>query len=226
MQRSYGPVRTIRKKRKLAFRSAQPKRRVYRGRKGGNGELKFHDVPMDDAIVAANGSILKDSVVLIAQGVTESERIGRKCTVQSINWRYALGLVAETGAGFQDADTLRVILYWDKQTNGAVATVTGILETDDYQSFRNLSNAGRFVILQDKTYAVNPRAASGDGTANDMPATIMNYTFYKSCNIPIEFDSVNGVLTELRSNNIGVLLLSKKGLCSFESNLRIRFSDG
>ncbi len=204
-----------------------PKRRVlYRGRKGGNGELKFHDVPMDDAVIAANGSILKDSVVLIAQGVTESERIGRKCVVESINWRYAVGLVSEVGAGAQDADTVRVILYWDKQTNGAVATVTGILETDDYQSFRNLANGGRFTILMDKTLSFNPRAGAGDGAANDWPATIMNYTFYKKCNIPIEYDSVNGVLTELRSNNLGVLLLSKKGLCSFESNLRIRFSDG
>ena len=52
-----------------------------------NGEMKFHDVDLDDAVIAA-GANATASINLIAQGVTESTRVGRKCTITAINWRY------------------------------------------------------------------------------------------------------------------------------------------
>ncbi len=188
------------------------------------GELKFHDLDIDDATIASNGTIAQVSCNLIAQGVTEVQRIGRKCILRSVNWRFNIRLpeVASTSA---TADTVRVMLYLDKQANGATAAVTDILESDNYQSFNNLANKSRFRTLMDRTYEINQEAGSGDGTANDGHRFNMNDSLYKKVNVPVEFDAGTGAITEIRSNNIGVLLLSKNGLCVFESKMRVRFSD-
>lgn len=193
----------------------------------GSPELKFHDIDIDDAAIATNGTIAEDSCNGIAQGVTESQRVGRKCVIRSINWRWTIRKPSITSVGF-GSDCVRVILYLDKQCNGATASVTDILESDDYQSFNNLANKGRFKILMDRSYNVNSPGAAGDGVANDLVSVEMNDSFYKKCNIPLEFDSTTGAITEVRSNNLGVLLLSRDGTnttVSFASKMRLRFSD-
>ncbi len=195
---------------------------------GRSAELKFHDVDLDDAAISIAGTITP-SVNLIAQGVTESTRVGRKCVIRSFNWHYTVSLgEKQDDATPPDSDTIRVILYLDKQCNGATATTTGILESDDFQSFRNLANSGRFVILMDRSHDVDRKTLTSTQNADtfDAASVRVGRSFYKKCNIPLEFDSTTGAITEIRSNNIGVLLLSVKNGASFESKIRIRFSDG
>ncbi len=199
----------------------------YYGRySGAGGELKFFDVEVDDAVVAGAGVIqtATGSINVIAQGVTEKTRIGRKCVIKSILWRYNLELLASADVGA--SETVRCIVYLDKQCNGAIATVTGILESTNYQSFNNLANSGRFRILYDRVHALNPTAAAGNGTANDVPSFEMNASFYKKVNIPIEFDSTTGAITEMRSNNLCIMTVTRVGdLCKLDSKVRLRFSD-
>ena len=189
----------------------------------GRGELKFHDVDLNDAVVAAAGGIT-NSVNLIAQGTTESTRIGRKATIRSINWRFNMILPISTAAA-DTADTLRVIMYLDKQCNGATAAITDILESADFQSFNNLANKSRFRTLMDRTYDFVAEAGGGDGTTEDYGQDLQNDSFFKKVNIPIEYDSTAGAITEIRSNNIGVLLITQAGNIAFGSKIRLRFSD-
>ncbi len=200
-----------------------------RGRRVNGGELKFHDVDLDDAIVASTGTITP-TINIIAQGVTESTRIGRKCVIKKIQWRYDIDLPLEQDkADIGQGDIVRVILYLDKQTNGAAAAVTDILETANYQAFRNLNNVSRFRILIDKTHSINRRVAAPDGTntAGSPEVVVGTFTFFKTCNVPIEYSEVagGGVLTDIRTNNLGVLLISREGTAGFESKFRLRFSD-
>lgn len=132
------------------------------GRFGQGGELKFHDVDLDDAVVAA-GAVVTPSVCLIAQGVTESTRVGRKCTLKSINWRFSITLAPST-ASANTSDTIRVIMYVDKQANGATAANTDVLESASFLSFNNLSNKGRFRTLMDRIYDIKSSAGGGNGT--------------------------------------------------------------
>ncbi len=201
------------------------RRYAQNGRRGRMGELKFHDLDIDDAVIASNGTIVDSSVNNIPQGVTEVTRVGRKCTIRSINWRFHILLPNSANMAAGTNDTVRVILYLDKQCNGAAAAVTDILESDNYQSFNNLANKSRFRILMDRKYQMNAQAGSGDGTSGDAAGVQYNDALYKKVNLPIEFDSTTGALTEIRSNNIGVMLLSKVGICLFESKMRLRFSD-
>lgn len=66
--------------------------------------------------------------------------------------------------------------------------------------------------------------ASDNGGVVSNSAVVRNGSFYKKCNVPLEFSSTTGAITEIRSNNIGVLLISAEGTAKFDSSIRIRFT--
>ncbi len=222
----YKRGKAARRTRRSLFRRGFDRTAGFYGRyRGGPGtELKFHDVDLDDAVIDTAGTVTA-SVNLIAQGTTESERDGRACTIKRIGWRYKitvpeLDAVATPGA----PDTVRVIMFLDKQCNGATATVTGILEAANYQSFNNLANKSRFRTLYDRTHQINYMSLASDNAGVvSQGAHSVNGSFYKDCNIKLEFDSTTGAITEIRSNNIGVLLISAAGVAAFDSKIRLRF---
>ncbi len=203
------------------------RRTVGRGRYAAmGGELKFFDTTFGPTAVSTGGTITNSSLALIAQGTGENERVGRKCTVKRIDIQgtWIMSSTATTASGQQK---VRVIIYMDKQTNGLTAGVTDLLETATINSFYNLANSGRFRILSDKFQSLNATAASGDGTTDATFETSKPYKFGKNCNIPLEFSGILGLLTELRSNNIGVLALVEQVSpgTTFNYVCRLRMSD-
>lgn len=197
----------------------------YNGTRAGSNELKFFDLGIAPTVLNLSGNIFSNSINEIVQGTTETERIGRKCTIRNIAMRISLELPAQANTALPVNDTVRVVLYLDKQCNGAAATVLNIVETSDFQSYRNLSNTGRFRILSDREYTLNPIAAHGaDATAEWGPVRINDSVFLKT-NIPLEFSGTTGLIGTIRSNNIGIMTLSKLGtITTLEVQTRIRFS--
>lgn len=219
--KSFSPSR----KRKRTFVGRVAKRRLapraFRGRRvGPSQEWKFLDVQIDDALIAQAGTVTP-SVNLIAQGVTESNRVGRKCSIRSISWRWNLQMKSQAVMS-STSDSVRLIVYIDKQANGATAAVLDILETANFQSFNNLSNSGRFRVLYDKMMNTQQNAAIAGPVTNEQD---LNGTFHKALNLPIEFSGTGGTIDEIRSNNIGLLVISFGGFTSLVSKIRIRFSD-
>ncbi len=200
---------------------------VSYGRYSGRGmELKFHDVDFNSVSIPIAG-VIQNSINFIAQGVSESQRIGRKCTIRAINWHWQLerGEI-DDAAALSTPNSVRVIMYQDKQANGATAVVTDVLESADFQSFRNLSNSQRFVILYDKTITLNiTNLASPSAADTSSSAVKRNGAFYKKCNIPLEFNAAAGNMAEIRSNNLGLLLISDDNDTDINSKIRLRFSD-
>lgn len=189
----------------------------YNGRPGD--ELKFHDVDLTDAVIATGG-VITPSINLIAEGPGENERLGRKCTITKIGWRYRLTLPS-TATETAMADTVRVILYLDKQANGATAvagTAAGILASTSFLAFNNLANTSRFTILMDRMHTMN--STSQDAASAEVNR---NYSFYKNCNIPLEFSADTADIVNIRSNNIGVLLVCSGGFIGIDSKFRLRF---
>lgn len=212
-----------------SFKKGYDRQSGYYGRfSGRNQEWKFHDISIVDAEVSTTANIVQDSCNKIAQGTTESTRIGRKCVLRQINFRYQVNLPEKQDQTNPVAgDNVRVVLFIDKQCNGAAAATTDILESGtNFQSFNNLANSGRFITLMDKTHTVNYQTLTADAANNYEHARVVRvFKYYKKCNIPIEFNSINGAITEIRSNNVGVLLISSDGVAEFIGNMRIRFSD-
>lgn len=200
----------------------------FYGRYAGPGaELKFHDFTFSHVNVSATGTITP-TLNAIAQGTTESQRIGRKCTVKSIHTKFNIKISEEAGQSTpKDGDILRIILYVDKQCNGQTALVTDILERTNYLSFRNLANSGRFNVLSDKMYTLNVNnltVFSGSGLYSSTEV-LRPGSMSKVCTLPIEFSSTTGALSEIRSNNIGVLFISKNGDINYSADWRLRFND-
>ncbi len=220
MERQFGPVRTIRKKRKLAFRSAARPKRVLRGRRGGDGELKFFDTTRAAVTPAIAGTIVDASLNLIPQGVLENNRIGRRCTLKSLQMNITT-TIASTANVADGSDRLRVIIYQDKQTNGATAATLDLLQTAVINSFYNLENQMRFRILHDSNHIMSQNVFFAAAT----PLKRGFFKVSKRLNIPLEFSGVAGALTELRSNNIGVLMLTESTDVTIAYTARVRFSD-
>ncbi len=232
-------VKQIRWKRRAGGARARRRKayRTLRGRARKSGhwgrmaskELKFFDQDIDDTLIAVNGSIFsnasaEESLCRIAQGTAEINRIGRQCTIRHISWKYRIRL-NQTADITATSVTVRLILYQDKACNGAAAAITDLLETNHYQSYRNLANESRFVFLCDKLTDLVSVAGSGNGTTLDFGEVGVSAEFNKTCNIKLEFNSTVGALAELRTNNIGLLLLSSEAdLVKFESTMRLRFS--
>ncbi len=191
------------------------------------GELKFHDIDVDHtaANISAGVILNSGSINLIVQGISESQRIGRKCTIKKIGWRGLITRIADASSVLPVPMTTRIMLVLDKQANGATAAVTDVLETANYQSFNNLSNKGRFVVYSDQTHVMNSVNGAGNGTANDASAVQKEFTFFKKVDIPLEFSAAAGAITELRSNNLFVLMISSasQGVIGLDSKVRLRF---
>lgn len=226
--KKFAGAKWSRARRKITFRRGRDRVGGYYGRfnRGLGKEQKFIDFDTDDAVIGQVG-VITDSVNLIPQNVTESGRIGRKCTLTQISWKYEVFLEEATDdATPPNSDVVRILVYLDKQCNGAAATALGIWETDDYQSFNNLANTSRFVTLMDRTHTINRPTLTSTQNADtfDSCFKVQSYTWYKKCNIPLEFSGVTGALTELRSNNVGILVISKSGAAGINGKFRIRFS--
>lgn len=201
------------------------------GRRAGLGsETKFLDTTLASTAMTAAGVIMDDSLNHIAQGNTESQRVGRKVVLKMLRMKGFIVNTAATTVGTMD-NRYRIIVYCDKQANGATAAVTDILETASINAFRNLANQSRFKILYDKTknfiiQTVGQTAAGSFSSLN----TLHSWQMSARLNVPIEFDNTftDGRIATIRSNNIGVL-----GICdndggsipNFGYTSRIRFSD-
>ncbi len=224
----------------------QPPRRISGGRGGGGRrgnrfltakrrsitplpiELKFHDVDCDDNVIAAGAQVVVASLNIIAQGTTESERIGRRVVIKKIGFRYDISL-PNTASASQTFDTVRIMVVHDKQCNGATADDLDVLEDADFQSFNNLSNKKRFTVLMDRTHSVQSVAGSGRGSTDTLSyaAGVDSYTWYKDVNITIEYDNsvTTGAIESQRSSNLLFMTAGRAGFAGIIGNMRLRFHD-
>lgn len=81
----------------------------------------------------------------IAQGVNDTERIGRKVRLLKMDLRYNAYMASTTTVG----SPFRIKIVYDKQANGVAPTAAQVLTTDSMISPNNLDNADRFITLAD-----------------------------------------------------------------------------
>lgn len=194
------------------------------GRYAGRGaEYKFFDTANSFTFDTTGEVPATGQLNLIPQGVTESTRVGRKCVLKSIQMKGIVNSVP--GAGGVGSTTAFMYLVLDKQANGAAAAVTDVLTGNLLTTaMRNLSNSQRFVVLKKWAWTLTAQA----GVATAFAVTQRRFEFYKKCNIPLEFSSTTGAITELRSNNLFLLAGADNNsddTIQMIGNTRVRFSD-
>lgn len=198
--------------------------------KEGMAELKFFDTTYDDAFVDTGGG-LQTSINLIPQGITESTRIGRKCTLKHIEWRYRINLPERLAqAAPQPSGTIRMIMYQDMQCNGGAATAALIMQQITPTGFFNVEEQARYKIFMDRTITLSALTNVSDAANVIESSRVEKFgVFRKYCHIPIEFDASasDGSLGTIRSNNVGCLCIAGGSAVAInlESKIRVRFSD-
>jgi len=196
------------------------------GRYAGTGrEMKFKDFDVTQASVAAAGDV-HSTLSTVATGNTENTRVGRKIMIKKIMLRYRIDLSAQdAGAAPPAPDQIKIILYCDRQCNGATIAVTDLLEEANYQSFNNLANKGRFRLLGVRKHTLNYVGIGADSSTSTTNQVFKHGQIMLNVSIPIEYNGTDGTIDEQTSNNIGLLLISANGGINLTGKARIRFLD-
>lgn len=220
-----GSIRKASKQKQLARRKAGmiP---VYRAPPVfGPFEKKFLDTALADGTMASTMTFY--NLAVVPQGDTESQRVGRRITIKAIHIRGSLTLLGATDVTNTSCQ-VRMRLIVDQQTNGAQFTSTDLLETDAINSFANLANRERFIVLKDQTYTLSAGGAAATGAAYAFSETIRNLECHKFTNFPIEYDNsaTTGAISTVRSNSLWVVFqCSTAEIVALSATARIRYTD-
>lgn len=186
-------------------------------------ERGYHDVAVTGATLPATAIVLTN-LCLIPQGATAITRTGQKTILHSLQIRGELELAPTVSSLMCGVAYMYVVQ--DRQCNGATAAVTDVL-TDTLlpKAMINMANSSRFRIIKRIVIPMNPGGQNADDTA--INRYILPVEYYTKLNIPVEFDGATGAVTEIKSNNLFLLvgastLMDDK--CAFTGTCRVRFS--
>ncbi len=191
------------------------------------------------AIDAAAGHII--TIVEVSQGPASNQRIGRRMTLTQARFNGIL----TTQTTVNQAAFARLIIYIDHQHNSS-ATFPPIRQLLDTQrqdgpgvpsnlfkqelGFLNLANQERFQILKDKKFMLNKMVQDQAGNFGLPVSRFFKWShhFKKPC--VIDFEGATGAPGEIKSKNIGMVLLMNDGapgnaeeFTELEGVMRIRF---
>ncbi len=192
---------------------------------GGQQELKFVDSATDLNPLTTAGTVMISSLNLVIQGTGEQQRIGRRIVIKKIQFRFTVKHQSDVLAA--TSSTSRIMLILDKAANGAVATVSDVLQTaSNVYSFNNLSNKNRFVTLMDKYVDLKSEAAAWDGTNDKFGRSQRTIKFFKKgLDIPIETSGTGTpTIANIMSNNLLLLqICDQASTCEITGLVRLRY---
>lgn len=199
-------------------------------------ENKFVDGEETATALSGTWAPIEDGTTLAlpipAVGNTESTRIGRVYSINSLHIRFQITTIAaEALSAPLDDVHCRVVVVWDTQTNGAQLTATDVMDggqTLDVLSFRNLQFSKRFRVLMDKTIILNMNNQVNEGAVNAFAAggKKVRWNFNKKFRTPVKVicSGTTGVVGSVTDNSFHVIGVATNTLGLLEYQARIRFS--
>ena len=178
------------------------------------GELKAVDTSVNQSADTTGGVVLLSG---IARGDDINQRTGREVTLRSIECRFLGRVTAGTGIDQQQ----RLLLVYDRQSNGAAPTVADVLGSANVLYPRNLENRRRFKVLYDRYFQLN---ASGE------PGSEKVFKFYRRLRHPMVFNSGNaGTVADITSGAIHAVICGSAApgatAGTIQGRVRIRYED-
>lgn len=210
-------------------------------RLGAGGEVKSVDTTFANAASTGvnNGSLSQTPLTLVLNDVVPGsqpwQRVGRRINIVSIQVKaHILPLSgALTGA---NAATIRVCLVYDKQPNGAYPLLTDIFNNRMADgntngaslALLNPDNTRRFRLLRDWHFNVNQLSNSGFALLDSTESTALELSFYKKCNLPVQFDADAQAITSIEQGAlyfIGYDSSNASAKWFVSGTVRIRYTD-
>ncbi len=147
----------------------------------------------------------------LAQGLTDTTRIGNKIMLSGLQFRY---LAKDTVQ-----NSVRVMIVQDKQTNGAIFAAADVLADvtaiDNVASLRNRDESLRFRVLYDRVHLISL-------TGKD---SVYVSKFIK-LNVPVKYDGNAGTIADITSNSLAILHVSEVASSNITGFWRVFFTDG
>lgn len=173
--------RSARKMMARAFRGAASTRKTWaRSRRVMSGATGRPEIKLVDGLAGTPGAntLTLDTagriqpVNLIASGSGFNNRIGRKIEMQSLHLH---GVLTQTGTATTTTDYTRIVVVYDRQTNGAVPVLQDIFTNYSQSSVTsstvfsdlNPDERERFQILADYRVVLPATTAAGTTGASD-----------------------------------------------------------
>lgn len=230
--RATGPVKTGTKK-----DQAQDKQIMNLGRRikkiEFDNEVKYYDFAVQDQDMLEVGWLNNALCYGVLQGDAFNQREGNEIITTSLLIR---GTILTDGLALAPS-FVRMIVFWDKQTNNGAPTISGAANSlmsgsptvGGHLDWRNQDTISRFDIISDKTYTLNPQViktlTASDVTANQ-PVSV---AFSKRVRLgrKIKYLSSTGSAGDLVSNNIAVAFIgdSDTNPAQLDCNFRLYFKD-
>ncbi|AGS36185.1 putative viral capsid [Circoviridae 4 LDMD-2013] len=186
-------------------------------------ELKFLDTTVLDSVVATTGSLTELS--LVAEGVSESQRVGRRIVATSVDFIGNAYLPAVTSLEVTpEGECLRVMVLLDHQANGFATAVSEILPGTDINNHIRRTDQRRFQILGERFFDLRycGLTFSDTGTGYDYPGVANQFHWHVPIESPIYYEEGN---TRPVTGNLLLLLISKIGTAGFEAEARFNYTD-
>lgn len=220
-----------------ARRSYAPRTFYRRQVRVGEGvELKFWDTYVSATSVvlsAASAEVDPTSDMhclnAVPLGESQSGRIGRKIWIKSVDIKgICKPHLAETASNALPDTMVRIIIYKDKQTNGAQCNTEDVMQDTggvDLLSHRNLQYSDRFTILFDKMVTVGRGNLMEDGTfsasISGKPAT---FRYLAKMNLPVTFSGDTADIANIVNNSIHVMAMASEGAgATISYQARVRY---
>lgn len=141
-------------------------------------ELKHLDTDVFDTMVLGPSTVGPECFNGLAQGTGGSDRVGLSITNRYFVYNISLAQFPTA----QQPVNARIVFFWDKQPNGAVPTAPDVMADNTINSFLNMSNKDRFVVLRNHYISLSP-----NGTM------IVNFHGYISLNMQSQYDDSNSI---------------------------------
>lgn len=180
-------------------------------------ELKNFDTNNTITPLAGVGTWQIQNLNTFGQGVTSSDRVGRKITMKKISLRWFISATGAAGSG----GCGRFKIVYDKQTNGAQPAVTDIFAINNGLSHNNLFNSERFITIFD---SLTPSLA-----VNDLANSRGQENFKKTMNLDTMYLSGGTGIADVGTGGLFILysqqVQSAASINTFSYSCRIRYTD-
>ncbi len=203
-------------------------------------EKKFVDYGINGTATTTiwAGGELDDPTALslnaVAAGTAENQRDGR---VQTLHSWFVKGFVTvadvESSVAALDDSLIRIVVYLDKQTNGAQSQAEQVFLTigasQDVLSVKDLQNSARFRVLKDKTLLLpSARAMVNEGAINLFASgqTFIPFKMGGVFNPPIRvnYSGATAVIASITDNSLHIIATSTQVTALVSYRSRVRFT--
>lgn len=193
-----------------------------------NQDLKWFDFQLNPTTISNAGIVISD-FQLIPEGTGFSERIGSKISPTSLQIKLAIRTAENRLFGTK----VRMLVFWDRQTNGAapilVSQDNGVLDNSVIGSAPlalmyapiNYLTRDRYHVVYDKVFTINPKTFLQLTAPDVTEMTPVELFIRKNIRLGriLKYDSAGGSITDLVSNSIHVAFLSDDTAGTSEPNL-------